>query len=207
MNEAVIKFEEVWKYYPLYHYITGGFKTFIFNLPKFIKQMHSNKFLALKNISFEIQRGETFGIIGKNGAGKSTILGLIAEVMKPSSGKIVVNGRVSPLLELGAGFHSALTGRENIMLNGLILGLDKKTVLNKTDEIIAFSELGDLIEHPIRIYSSGMLTRLGFSIVVHLAPEILLIDEILTAVGDIDFQKKCLNKIKEFQKNNAKLTL
>lgn len=198
MSETIVTLENVWKYYPMYYHIVGGFKTFLFNFPKAIKQMRHNKFLALSDIGFEVRKGESFGIIGRNGAGKSTILGLIAGIMKPSSGKIIVRGRVSPLLELGAGFHSDLTGRENIVLNGILLGLTRSMVLERLNEIIDFSGLRELIDQPVRTYSSGMLARLGFSVVAHLEPEILLIDEIL-AVGDMEFQKKCLNKIKEFK--------
>jgi lipopolysaccharide transport system ATP-binding protein len=198
MSETIVTLENVWKYYPMYYHIVGGFKTFLFNFPKAIKQMRHNKLLALSDIGFEVRKGESFGIIGRNGAGKSTILGLIAGIMKPSSGKIIVRGRVSPLLELGAGFHSDLTGRENIVLNGVLLGLTRSMVLERLNEIIDFSGLRELIDQPVRTYSSGMLARLGFSVVAHLEPEILLIDEIL-AVGDMEFQKKCLNKIREFK--------
>jgi len=153
---------------------------------------------ALKNISFEIKKGETVGIIGPNGAGKSTILKLIAGVTKPTKGKVIVNGKVSPLIELGAGFHPDLTGRENIYLNGAILGLTKKEVDKKFKEIVDFAELWDFIDQPVKHYSSGMYMRLGFSIAIHTDPEILLIDEIL-AVGDTAFQEKCLDKMRDFQ--------
>jgi len=153
---------------------------------------------ALKNVSFEIKKGETVGIIGPNGAGKSTILKLIARVTKPTKGKIIVNGKVSPLIELGAGFHPDLTGRENIYLNGAILGLTKREIDRKFKEIVDFAELWDFIDQPVKHYSSGMYMRLGFSIAVHTDPEILLIDEIL-AVGDTAFQEKCLDKMRDFQ--------
>lgn len=202
MNKPVIIFNNVSKNYPLYHNITGGIKNFLFNLPKTIRTMKNSRFEALKDISFEVYQGETIGIIGKNGAGKSTILGLIAGVLMPTKGSVVVRGRVSPLLELGAGFHPELNGKENIMLNGALMGLTRTEILKKMDEIIEFSELGEFIEEPIRVYSSGMLARLGFSIVSHLDPEILLIDEIL-AVGDMNFQKKCLDKIDGFKKREV----
>jgi lipopolysaccharide transport system ATP-binding protein len=199
MSDAVITFDNVSKYYPLYHHITGGFKHFLFNFPQWVRTLKHSRFNALCNISFDVSRGETFGIIGRNGAGKSTTLGLIAGVLKPSQGRVAVHGRISPLLELGAGFHPELTGRENIILNGVLMGLLRVEVMRKVNEIIAFSELGDFIDQPIRMYSSGMLARLGFSVVAHLDPEILLIDEIL-AVGDIEFQKKCVDKLMDFKK-------
>jgi len=205
MKEPVIIFERVTKTYPYYGYITAGFKNFLFNLPKALK--HTRKrFIALEEISFEVYKGECFGIIGKNGAGKSTLLGLIAGVLAPDKGKIVVKGRVSPLLELGAGFHPELTGRENIILNGVLLGMTKSEVLRKMDEIIEFSELGEFIDQPLRTYSSGMVARLGFSVIAHLDPELLLVDEIL-AVGDINFQKKCMEKMMNFRKNGVTIVL
>jgi lipopolysaccharide transport system ATP-binding protein len=202
MREPVIIFENLSKSYPLYYHLTGGIKHFLFHLPKGIGSLKNSKFEVLHDISFQIFKSETFGIIGKNGAGKSTTLGLIAGVLKPSTGKVIVKGRVSPLLELGAGFHPELTGRENIILNGVLLGLTRTEVLARMARIIEFSELKDFIDQPIRIYSSGMLARLGFSVIAFLDPEILLIDEIL-AVGDMAFQKKCLEKMYEFKKNGV----
>jgi len=200
--ESVITFENVSKSYPLYHNMTGGIKNFFFHLPKSLESIKTSKYEALHNISFTVSKGETLGVIGKNGAGKSTILGLIAGVQRPTKGVVRVNGRISPLLELGAGFHFDLTGRENILLKGVLIGLNRSEVLAKMDEIVAFSELDDFIDQPVRIYSSGMLARLGFSIVANLEPEILLIDEIL-AVGDIAFQQKCLERMAEFCKKGV----
>ena len=198
----VITFENVSKVYPLYHHITGSIKNFFFHLPKSVQSIKNSKYEALHDISFTVSRGEALGIVGRNGAGKSTILGLIAGVLRPTKGKITINGRISPLLELGAGFHFDLTGRENIVLNGILLGLSRKDVLNRMDEIIAFSELDDFIDQPIRVYSSGMVARLGFSVVAHLDPEILLIDEILS-VGDAEFQSKCMDKMMAFKNNGV----
>ena len=205
MKEEVIVFNNVSKTYPYYGYITAGFKTFLFNLSEAIR--HTRKrFTALENVSFEVYRGECFGVIGRNGAGKSTLLGLIAGVLKQDRGKITVKGRVSPLLELGAGFHPELTGRENIILNGVLLGMTKKEVLKKMQQIIEFSELEEFIDQPIRTYSSGMVMRLAFSVVAHLDPQVLLVDEIL-AVGDIKFQEKCLRKIEDFRKKGVTIVL
>jgi len=202
MREPVIIFENLSKRYPLYYPVTGGIKNFLFHLPKWIRSLKNSKFEVLHDISFQIFKGEAFGIIGKNGAGKSTALGLIAGVLKPSTGKVIVKGRIAPLLELGAGFHPELTGRENIILNGVLLGLTRAEVLARMAGIIDFSELKDFIDQPIRIYSSGMLARLGFSVIASLDPEILLIDEVL-AVGDMAFQKKCLEKMYEFKKSGV----
>lgn len=156
-------------------------------------------FLALKDVSFKIKKGESVGIIGVNGSGKSTILKMIAGVLYPTKGIVEVSGRIGPLIELGAGFHPELSGRDNIYLNGVILGLSKEEIEQKFDEIVDFAELRDFIDTPVKHYSSGMYMRLGFSVAVAISPDILLVDEIL-AVGDIAFQKKCINKIKEFQK-------
>jgi len=202
MNKPVIVFDNVSKNFPLYHHLTGGIKNFLFNLPEAVNSMRNNRFEALKDISFKVHQGETLGIIGRNGAGKSTILGLMAGVLKPSAGGITVKGQIAPLLELGSGFHPELTGRENIMLNGVLLGLTRAEVLKKINEIIEFSELEEFIDQPIRVYSSGMLARLGFSVVSCLDPEILLIDEIL-AVGDMEFQKKCIDKMMGFKKDGV----
>lgn len=161
------------------------------------------KIHALSDISFTVQKGETLGIIGRNGAGKSTILKLIAGVSRPTSGNLSVLGRVSPLIELGSGFHFELSGRENIFLNGVLLGLSEKEVKQNYDKIVSFSELtGTFIDMPVKQYSSGMFMRLAFSVAVHTNPDILLVDEIL-AVGDTKFQQKCLKKMTEFRKKGV----
>jgi len=194
-QEAIITFNRVTKKFSLQTHKT--FKEFLPAL--FRGQRTLNNFTALSDISFTINKGETIGIIGPNGSGKSTILKLIAGVMTPTSGTVNVLGKVSPLIELGAGFHPELTGRENIRLNAAILGLGQKAIDQKMQEIIDFSGLAEFIDQPIKHYSSGMYARLGFSIAISVNPEILLVDEIL-AVGDQDFQKKCLAKMNEFKK-------
>lgn len=158
---------------------------------------------VLDNVSLSIPEGQTIGIVGKNGAGKSTMMKLIAGVTYPSSGEVVIRGKVAPLIELGAGFHGELTGYENIYLNAAILGLHKKEVVQKIDNIVKFSELGEYIYEPVKRYSSGMHIRLGFSIAIHLNAPLLLIDEVL-AVGDIKFQKKCLTALTKFRNEDGK---
>jgi len=189
MSEPVVIFEDVSKWYPLYHHITGGIKRFLFRLPEAMRTLRDARFHALRGVSFSVYRSETFGIIGGNGAGKSTTMGLMAGVLRPSKGSVTVKERVAPLLELGSGFHPELSGRENIELNGVLLGLSRKQLFERLDSIIGFAEIGDYIDQPIRTYSSGMLVRLGFAVTVHLDPKILLVDEVL-AVGDMEFQKK-----------------
>lgn len=159
-------------------------------------QLQFEQFYALKNIDFQIEKGDVLGVIGTNGAGKSTLLKLIAGILKPTVGKITVMGTVAPIIELGAGFDVELTARENIFLNGAVLGYTKRFIESKLDEIIKFSELQDFMDIPIRNYSSGMVARLAFSIATVVNPEILIIDEVL-AVGDLPFQRKSYNKIRE----------
>ena len=199
MTEPAVSFQNVYKSYPSYNRISGGIKNFLFHFPQAVRELRQRR-TVLEDVSFEIQKGETFGFIGRNGAGKSTTLGLIAGVLSPERGKVRVNGRVSPLLELGAGFHPELTGRENILLNGVLLGLTKAEVQDCEEAIIEFSELGDFIDQPVRTYSSGMYAKLGFSVIATLKPEILLVDEILS-VGDIAFNRKCEKKFEEFRSN------
>jgi ABC-type polysaccharide/polyol phosphate transport system ATPase subunit len=153
-------------------------------------------FYALKNISITIKKGEIIGVIGKNGAGKSTLLKIISKVIYPTEGNIEVNGKLAGLLELGAGFHPDLTGRENIFFQAAILGMTKKDINNKQDKIIRFSGLRDFIDTPVKYYSSGMFARLGFSVAIHLEPDILLVDEVLS-VGDAQFREKCINRIQK----------
>lgn len=163
----------------------------------------AKKFTALSDVSFDIQKGETLGVVGKNGSGKSTLLKLIAGVTFPTKGKVHVKGKVAPLIELGAGFHYELSGYENIFLNAAILGMHKKEIEAKVEDIIKFSELEEFIHTPVKKYSSGMYMRLGFSIAINTNAPILLIDEVL-AVGDAAFQQKCMTKLKEIKASGEK---
>jgi ABC-type polysaccharide/polyol phosphate transport system ATPase subunit len=165
----------------------------------FRNKVSYHDFEALKGISFAIRQGETVAIIGRNGSGKSTILKIIAGVYRPTAGEVRVSGQVGALIELGAGFHSDLTGRENIVLNGLLLGLSKREIQEREQQILDFAELGDFIDSPVKQYSSGMFMRLGFAVATEIDPEILLIDEIL-AVGDEGFQHKCAARIDDFRR-------
>lgn len=198
MTGSAVRFEKVYKEYPFYQGITQGFKSFLFNLPRSLKNLRRSSFMALNGVSFEVKKGETFGIIGRNGSGKSTILSIIAGVIRQDRGYVYREGRVSSLLELGAGFHPDLSGIENIILNGILMGNTKREMIEKLEGIINFSELGDFIYQPLRTYSSGMYVRLGFSVAIHIEPDILLIDEAL-AVGDVRFQEKCLQRLSEFK--------
>lgn len=169
------------------------------NLSRF-KDEDEAVFWALRDVNFEVKRGEVLGVIGHNGAGKSTLLKILSRITDPTTGEISITGRVSSLLEVGTGFHPELTGRENIYMNGTILGMRKKEIDRKLDEIIAFSGVEKHIDTPVKFYSSGMKVRLGFSVAAHLEPEILIIDEVL-AVGDFEFQKKCLGKMESVSKS------
>src|SRR5450830_1443529 len=151
---------------------------------------------ALKDVSFEIRRGEAVGIIGRNGAGKSTLLKILSRITEPSTGRVTIKGRVASLLEVGTGFHPELTGRENIYLNGAILGMSRAEIRRKFDEIVAFAEVAQFLDTPVKRYSSGMYVRLAFAVAAHLEPEVLIVDEVL-AVGDASFQRKCLGKMND----------
>jgi lipopolysaccharide transport system ATP-binding protein len=164
------------------------------------------EFWALQNINFEIKRGDRVGVIGRNGAGKSSLLKLLSRITEPSSGRITIQGRVASLLEVGTGFHPELTGRENIFLNGAILGMNRSEIRRKFDEIVAFAEIEKFLDTPVKRYSSGMYVRLAFSVAAHLEPEILIVDEVL-AVGDVQFQKKCLGKMQDVSKNEGRTVL
>jgi lipopolysaccharide transport system ATP-binding protein len=198
---AVIRFENVSKKFTLHHRRPRSFQEMVVRLFQdpadeqvVTEPQKEEEFWALRDVSFTVEEGETVGLIGPNGAGKSTALKLISRIIEPTSGSIEVNGKIGALLELGAGFHPELSGRENIYLNGSILGLSRAELRAKEDEIISFAELERFIDMPVKHYSSGMRVRLGFSVAVHMEPEVLLIDEVL-AVGDQNFQHKCLDYI------------
>jgi len=191
--EAIVV-QNLWKEFRVCHERQSSLKALVLSFRrKRYEIVH-----ALKGISFTVKSGETVAIIGKNGSGKSTLLGILSRVYLPSSGVVNVNGRVSSLLELGAGFHPELTGIENIYLNGSILGMSRREIKKRLDAIISFAELEQFIDAPIRTYSAGMVMRLGFSIAIQVDPDILLVDEVL-AVGDESFQQKCYSKVRELQ--------
>lgn len=200
-TENAIEIREVWEKYRLYHDKTNSLKE---TLVRF-KRASYEEFWALKGVTFDIKRGDVFGVIGVNGSGKSTLLKCIARTIVPTKGSVKVNGRVSALLEVGAGFHPDLTGRENVFINGAMLGMSRREVKKKFDDIVSFAGLEQFIDMPVRSYSSGMYMRLGFSVAIHVDPEILLIDEVLS-VGDQEFQMKCKEKIDEL-KNQGKTIL
>ncbi len=201
-----IELFHVAKSYPLYRSLSAGFKHFLLHLPRSLQDLRAPRHLALRDITLSIAPGEAVGFIGGNGAGKSTLLGLMAGVLSPTTGRITVRGRVCPLLELGAGFHFELTGRDNILLNGVLLGLTRTEIQARLEAIVAYAELEAFIDQPIRTYSSGMLARLGFAVAAHLDPEILLVDETL-AVGDARFQKKCQATMAAFRQAGVTLVL
>lgn len=178
----------------------------IFNPKSKIQNPKREEFWALKDISFEIKQGETVGIIGRNGAGKSTLLKLLSRITEPTAGRIELEGRVASLLEVGTGFHQELTGRENIYLNGAVLGMTRSEVRKKFDKIVSFAEVEKFLDTPVKRYSSGMYMRLAFAVAAHLEPEILIVDEVL-AVGDAQFQKKCLGKMQDISAKEGRTVL
>ncbi|HYP15790.1 MAG TPA: polysaccharide ABC transporter ATP-binding protein [Opitutus sp.] len=165
-----------------------------------------SEFWALRDVSFDVEQGDVVGLIGRNGAGKSTLLKILSRITEPTSGEIRIHGRVASLLEVGTGFHPELSGRENIFLNGAILGMSRAEIRKKFDEIVEFSEIGKFIDTPVKRYSSGMYVRLAFAVAAHLEPEILVVDEVL-AVGDVAFQRKCLGKVKEISRGQHRTVL
>jgi lipopolysaccharide transport system ATP-binding protein len=204
---TTIRFDHVSKKFTLHRQRARSFQELALHLfggdsPTTSHGRSREAFWALRDVSFTVDQGETVGLIGPNGAGKSTALKLVSRIIEPTTGKIEVSGRVGALLELGAGFHPDLSGRENIYLNGSILGLSRSEIQRKLDDIIAFAELDRFIDMPVRHYSSGMHVRLGFAVAVHTKPEILLVDEVLS-VGDASFQKKCLDKIDQLRRQSV----
>ncbi len=219
MSDTVIRVENLGKKYIIGHQqqdnynslrdvITNGTKSLFkpFQNRKSNIQNFQDDFWALKDVSFEIKQGERVGIIGRNGAGKSTLLKILSRITEPTKGRIKIKGRVASLLEVGTGFHPELTGRENIYLNGAILGMSKVEIQYKFDEIVAFAEVEKFLDTPVKRYSSGMYVRLAFAVAAHLEPEILIVDEVL-AVGDVQFQKKCLGKMEDVSKNEGRTIL
>jgi lipopolysaccharide transport system ATP-binding protein len=208
VSEPIITVEHLSKRYVLGHQVRQGdglrhaLEAMVMAPVKWLKersvrqQAAHEEFWALKDVSFEVHPGEVVGIIGRNGAGKSTLLKILSRITEPTTGRITIDGRVASLLEVGTGFHQELTGRENIFLNGAILGMSKAEIKRKFDEIVAFSEVEQFLDTPVKRYSSGMYVRLAFAVAAHLEPEILVVDEVL-AVGDAAFQKKCLGKIQD----------
>lgn len=201
-NDIIIDVSDVSMRFNLAKEITDSIKEYI--LKRLSRKLHFQEFYALKNISFQVKRGEAVALIGKNGSGKSTMLKILAGVMYPTSGHVSVRGVVAPLIELGAGFDMELTARENIYLNGAILGFDRKSMDQHMEEIIGFSDLENFIDVPLKNFSSGMVARLGFAIVTIIQADILIVDEVL-AVGDFKFQEKCKAKIAELLAKGATL--
>lgn len=207
----ILNHEGTERYTALRDVVTNKAKK-LFSFPKNLstnKQLNSStteEFWALRDINFEIEQGDRVGIIGRNGAGKSTLLKILSRITEPTKGRIELNGRVASLLEVGTGFHPELTGRENIFLNGAILGMSRAEIKRKFDEIVDFAEVERFLDTPVKRYSSGMYVRLAFAVAAHLEPEILIVDEVL-AVGDAQFQKKCLGKMEDVSKNEGRTVL
>ena len=198
--ETVIRLDKVSVRYRLPEERIGTFKEYVIRLLQ--QRIRYNSFLALSRVTIDIKKGEVFGLIGRNGAGKSTLLKVISRVLVPTEGQVQIQGRVSPLLELGAGFHPELTGRENVFLNGTLLGHSRREIENHLEEIIDFAELGAFIDAPLRTYSTGMIARLGFAVATTWKPEILILDEVLS-VGDEAFQLKCQKRMEGFRTNHV----
>ncbi len=217
MSQLAIKVDRVWKEYHIHHDFQGpqiSLKT-VLNAPfnRLARRSEKNQnfqsseaFFALKDVSFEVEHGESIGLIGRNGSGKSTLLKILSRITRPSRGRITLYQRVNSLLEIGTGFNPELSGRENIYLNGSFLGMKTSEIRQKFDEIVAFSEVEQFIDTPVKYYSSGMFVRLAFSVAVHLTPEILLLDEVLS-VGDAGFQHKSMAKMKELLGSGATIIL
>lgn len=203
-DDVVISLQNVHVRYRVPTERIGTFKEYA--IRRLQGKVKHQEFWALKNINLEIRGGEVFGVIGQNGAGKSTMLKIVARVLPPTKGRVIIKGWVAPLLEVGAGFHPELTGRENVFLNGAILGFTRLQMQHKFASIVDFAELHEFIEAPIRTYSSGMWARLGFAVATDERPDILLVDEIL-AVGDEAFQRKCLARIRKYRQEGTSILL
>ena len=203
-GEPAIQLENVSVLYRLPRERIPSFKEFAIRWLR--RQVRYSEFWALKNVGLEVKQGEVFGLIGPNGAGKSTLLKVVARVLRPTSGRVRVRGRVAPLLELGAGFDSELTGRENVFLNGAILGFSRRDIADRFDSIVEFAGVRDFIDMPLRTYSSGMAVRLGFAVATDVRPEVLIVDEVL-AVGDAEFQKKSAARIEAFRESGTTILI
>ncbi len=203
IQTAAIQLHQVTKRFRMTRQVSGSLKGILMNLRH---RRRAGWFTALDCVDLTVQRGETVAVIGANGSGKSTLLGLVARVLRPTEGEVSVHGRVAPLLQLGVGFHPDLTGRENIVFNGIILGLTRQEVQRRVDAIIAFAEMEEFIDAPVHTYSSGMVLRLGFAVAAHTDPDVILMDEVL-AVGDQRFQRKCLDRVRRFQADGCSILL
>ena len=202
MSEAAVTVESVSKRFRLYHERNQSLKAALMRKRRAVVE----EFWALQDVSFEVPEGSTFGLIGENGSGKSTMMKCMARILRPDSGAVTVRGKVSALLELGAGFHPELSGRENVFLNGSILGISQRELNLKFDEIVDFAGIGDFIDQPVKNYSSGMYVRLGFSVAINVDPDVLLVDEVL-AVGDEAFQRRCGEKFAELREQGKTIVL
>lgn len=202
MDEVVIDIKHLSKRFGLYSSPAKRLREILFPFCR----KKTREVWALKKVSFQVKRGESIGVIGRNGSGKSTLLQILCGILRPTSGEVSVNGRSSALLELGAGFHPEFTGRDNVYMNGALMGLSRREMDMRFEEIADFAEIGQFIEQPVRTYSSGMFVRLAFACAVNVAPDILIVDEAL-AVGDAHFQQKCREKILEFRENGGSMLL
>ncbi len=205
MSETIIQLNNVTVCFRVPHEKIPTFQEYAIRWLKKRRVTYSD-FNALNDVSFSVRQGETLGIIGANGAGKSTLLKVIARVIRPTRGRVFLRGRIAPLLELGAGFDDEMTGRENIFLNGAVLGFSRKDIASRLDRIVDFSGIGEFIDAPIRTYSSGMVARLGFAVATDVQPEVLIIDEILS-VGDAEFQQKSAARISQYHNNGSTILM